>query len=285
MFSRTARIPRISRLAAAAAVILLASAPVSAAATTTTTTSQVGWVRLAHLSPNTPPVDVYLYSYGSSSAKLVLNHVAYGDASPYESLAPGEYVVAMRGAGASPSSSPVISSDVTVAAGKAYTVAGLGPASALVLQVLDDTLGAPAGKSGVRLIEASLHTPEVTVSAGQVTLASSLKFPAVTDYTTVNPGNWTVNLADSSGTTQAQVNLAPNDTYTLAVIDGSSGPTLLALTDTASTSNVPVGGVQTGFGGTATGHRDLLLDVTGWGALLLLGIGGALYATRRLARR
>jgi hypothetical protein len=285
MFSRTARIPRISRIAAAAAVVLLASAPMSMAAASTSSPGQVGWVRLAHLSPNTPPVDVYLYSYGSSSADLVLDHVAYGDASPYESLAAGEYVVAMRAAGASPSTSPVISTDVTVQVGKAYTVAGLGPASALVLQVLNDTLGAPTGKSDVRLIEASLHTPQVTVSAGQVMLASSLKFPTVTGYTTVNPGSWQVSVADSSGTTQDQVTLAPNDSYTLAVIDGTNGPTLLALTDTASTSTVPAGGVQTGFGGTAGGHRDMLLDVSGWGALLLLGIGGAVYASRRLARR
>jgi len=30
----------------------------------TAATNNVGWVRLAHLSPNTPAVDVYLYPYG-----------------------------------------------------------------------------------------------------------------------------------------------------------------------------------------------------------------------------
>ena len=43
-----------------------------------------GWLRLAHLSPNTPPVDVYLYSFGRSRAMIVLRHVAYGTVSPYE---------------------------------------------------------------------------------------------------------------------------------------------------------------------------------------------------------
>lgn len=79
--------------------------------------------------------------------------------------------------------------------------------------------------------------------------------------------------------------LAPNDSYTLAVVDGSNGPTLLALTDTASTSTTPVGGVQTGFGGTAAGHRDLSPDLAGWGVLLLVGVGGLMYAGRRLVRR
>ncbi|MGH3304468.1 MAG: DUF4397 domain-containing protein, partial [Streptosporangiaceae bacterium] len=55
-----------------------------------------GFVRLAHLSPNTPAVDVYLYSFGDSAAQLVLHHVVYGTVSPFEPLAAGEYTVAMR---------------------------------------------------------------------------------------------------------------------------------------------------------------------------------------------
>ena len=34
-----------------------------------------GWLRLAHLSPNTPPVDVYLYSFHNPNAIIVLHHV------------------------------------------------------------------------------------------------------------------------------------------------------------------------------------------------------------------
>ena len=87
-----------------------------------------GYVRLAHLSPNTPAVDVYLYSFGDSTAQLVLQHVAYGTVSPFEQLAAGEYTVAMRLAGAAPSTPAVLSTTVTVTAGNAYTVAGMGPA-------------------------------------------------------------------------------------------------------------------------------------------------------------
>jgi hypothetical protein len=86
-----------------------ASAASSAAAGT-------GWIRLAHLSPNTPPVDVYLYSFGNSDAKIVLHHVAYGEVSPYETVTAGDYSVAMRAAGAAASSQPVLSTSVTVKA-------------------------------------------------------------------------------------------------------------------------------------------------------------------------
>src|SRR5271166_827633 len=67
-----------------------------------------GWLRLAHLSPNTPAVDVYLYSFKDPNAMIVLHHVAYGTISGYEKVPSGEYTVAMRAAGAPPSSAPVL---------------------------------------------------------------------------------------------------------------------------------------------------------------------------------
>jgi hypothetical protein len=274
---------RMTRALAAGAVFLLSVAP-GAAFAASSTSAQVGWVRLAHLSPNTPPVDVYLYSFGASATRLVLDHVAYGDASPYESLAPGYYVVAMRSAGAASTTSPVISTNIDVQAGKAYTVAGLGPSSALTLQVLDDQLDAPAGRADVRVIEASLRAPEVTINAASDTLATSLRFPMVTGYTEVAPGRESVSVHATDGSTNSELDFAPNASYTLAVIDSADGlPTVLDLTDSASASVVPAGGVATGFGGTAS-RPDTLTLTAEWGALLLLGAGGTLYASRRLRR-
>ena len=122
------------------------AATTSTASTASTAATGTGWIRLAHFSPNTPAVDVYLYSFGDASAQIVLHHVAYGDASPYEQVPTGDYTVAMRAAGASATSSPVLSASVDVAAGHAYTVAGLGPESGLRLQVLDDELTTPPGQ-------------------------------------------------------------------------------------------------------------------------------------------
>jgi len=114
---------------------LLLGVPATATAYASAAATGTGWIRLAHLSPNTPAVDVYLYSFGNSSAMIVLHHVAYGTVSPYESVPAGDYSVAMRAAGASATSQPVLSTSVTIAAGHAYTVAGLGPESGLRLAV------------------------------------------------------------------------------------------------------------------------------------------------------
>ena len=134
---RAARAAGALALIASAGGAVLVSGMAPAEASTTTS---FGWLRLAHLSPNTPAVDVYLYSVGKPTALVVLRHVAYGDESPYERVAAGDYTVAMRSAGAAPGSKPVLSTLVDVAGGHAYTVAGMGPLSALRLQVLSDQL-------------------------------------------------------------------------------------------------------------------------------------------------
>ncbi|MEP7026575.1 MAG: DUF4397 domain-containing protein, partial [Actinomycetota bacterium] len=115
-------------------------APVASAASAAPVSARTGWVRLAHLSPNTPAVDVYLYSFGNPNAKIVLKHVTYGTVSGYQAVPDGEYTVAMRGAGAKSGSKPVLSTTVNVRAGKTYTVAGMGPFSGLRLQILKDKL-------------------------------------------------------------------------------------------------------------------------------------------------
>jgi hypothetical protein len=221
------------------------------AAPATASSQGVGWVRLAHFSPNTPAVDVYLYSFGDSSAELVLHHVAYGDTSPYETLAAGEYTVAMRAAGAASTTKPVLSASLTVKAGHSYTVAGLGPESGLRLAVLDDQLTPPDGKALVRVIQASLQDHVVTVSYGGSALATSLAFGSVTAYKSVDPETVTVHVAGSSENTSTTIAVAAGTVHTLVVLDGANGLAIDNLVDAAGSAVPPAGGVATGFGGTA----------------------------------
>ncbi len=170
-----APVRRVLRLLAACALLtgwLAAAAP--AALASPATHQATGYLRLAHLSPNTPPVDVYLYSVGNSNAMVVVHHVAYGTVSHYQTVPVGDYTVAMRAAGKPSSSPPVLSTTVKIEAGHAYTVAGVGPASGLRLAVLHDTLTTPKGRSLVRVIQASLIEKKVTVTAGGKMLASNL---------------------------------------------------------------------------------------------------------------
>jgi hypothetical protein len=271
-------------LVAASALLLGIPAATSAFASTTGT----GWIRLAHLSPNTPAVDVYLYAFGSSNAEIVLHHVAYGTVSPYEPVAAGDYSVAMRAAGASPSSQPVLSTSVTVRAGHAYTVAGVGPESGLRLQVLDDELTTPVGQTRVRVIQASLKQQVVTVSFGSTILASNLKFADVSAYQTITPGTETVTVSSAGGSTTSTATLVAGTVHTLVVLDGANGLEVVNLEDAAGSGQPPAGGAGTGFGGTAPHGPSSpapWLAVIGAGSLLALTGGLRMRRSRVLLRR
>src|SRR5260370_28089100 len=220
---------RVLRLAVPLAVFwsaagLFPAAPSTAfAAPSTASAGSVGWVRAAHLSPNDPKVDVYLYSYNSKMAPLVLKGVGYGDVSPYMSFQSGYYTVAMRPAGAASSTSPILSTSVKVAPGAAYTVAGLGPASGLRLQVLQDKLTSPPGKALVRVIQASLQDHKVTVTYGTSVLANQLTFSSVTGYRPVSPGDQTVRVTGGSDSAPPSGTLSPHTLHTLGALPPARG--------------------------------------------------------------
>src|SRR5215472_5667 len=226
---------------------VMAAAPAASAA------SGAGWIRLAHLSPNTPAVDVYLYSFGNSHAMIVLHHVAYGDVSPYEKVSVGQYTVAMRLAGAKASSPAVLSTSVHIAQGGAYTVAGMGPNKGLRLQVFQDRLTTPGGKSLVRVIQASLRHNKVTIMAGGQTLAKGLAFAHVTNYVTAAPGTFRVHAEGMGAMGAKDVTLDAGSIYTLVVLDSTgNGLEIDPLEDDAGSTVMPNGGAATGLGGTAS---------------------------------
>lgn len=268
MTKRTGRLLLALTPVLAAPLIVLAAAPATTAAST-------GWVRLAHLSPDTPSVDVYLYPFGMPRAEITLEHVGYGAVSPYQSVAAGRYTVAMRGAGADPESPPVISTNLEVSGGEAFTVAGMGRTASLTIKVLKDSMTAPSGTATVRLIEASLRVPVVDVSLAGESLASGLRFPDVTAYSPVEPGTGTVDASGNGGNASLSVQLAAKSTHTIVVLDGqSSGIRLMELTDASGSASTPVGGVNTGLGGTAPGAVETGWHTrVGWIALAVAALG------------
>jgi hypothetical protein len=263
-------------LAAAGGTVIASLAPASAS-------TGFGWLRLAHLSPNTPAVDVYLYSVGKPTALVVLKHVSYGEESPYERVAAGDYTVAMRAAGAPSGSKPVLSTLVDVAAGHAYTVAGMGPFKALRLQVLQDQLTAPAGQALVRIIQASLLEKRVTVTVGSRTVASDLAFGTATSYVAISPGDMTARVSGGADKASSQVSFPADSIHTLVVLDDPGHLTIQVLEDAAGSSAIPAGAAGTGFGGTAAQPGPALVPwlVAALAGLMIAGGGAARLRARR----
>jgi Domain of unknown function (DUF4397) len=268
--------------ATALATMGLAVAQVAVAAPFASASSHVGYIRLAHLSPNTPAVDVYLYSFGNPKAQVVIPHVAYGTVSQFMPVAAGDYTVAMRGAGAPARSKPVLSTAVDVTAGHAYTVAGMGPASGLRLQVIPDRLTTPHGKALVRIIQASMQQNTVTVTAGSTKLASHLKFARVTSFVAVNAGTWSIRAAGNSESATASINLVAGSIHTIVVLDEGSKLGLDDLLDAQGSKVDPASAPQTGFGGTAARSGAAMLP---WAAAGVTGLAIAVIGTVMLSRR
>ncbi len=269
------------RLVLLTAVTALLSGPVAARAATSPAASAAaadqGWVRCANLAPGTPE-DVYLYPFGDPDHPIVLTHegYGYGSVSDYMPVSAGQYTVAMRPAGAPAASPPSISVSFMVSAGSNYTVASIGPATARRLEVLQDQMAGTAGsKVLVRVIQASLKQPRVTVSVGSDSLASQLAFGAASPYQAVPPGTPTVTFSTPGGHVAMPVTLAAGSVHTIVVLDGTSGLRIDNLTDAADSPAVPRGGAATGLGGTAPGGGPELAPwlATLAGGLLLVAAG------------
>lgn len=267
-------------LAALAAVGVTAFTATPAAAA-----ADVGYVRLAHLSPDTPEVDVYLSSVTGKVKEQVFKGVGYGVVSAYLPLPVGTYTVAMRVKGDPVSTPPVIAAAVTVERDQAYTVAGVGPNADLGLRVIDDDLTKPPqGQARVRVVHASAKAARLKVTrANGAMIAEDVSFATTTEYVDVPAGEWTCRLQPlpSGSATDVAVSLDSGSIYSLFVLDGAKNALTAELRTDSQDGLTPVGGVETGAGGTAGGGPGVLtyLWLVAGGAVLV-----ALIALVRLSR-
>jgi hypothetical protein len=275
----------VARAAAALATALLAVlATVVAGRLPAASAAETGLLRFAHLSPDTPAVDVSVQPAGESVGQ-VIRDLGYGDVSGFRGFPPGEYAVAVRAAGSATTTPPVLSTMVDVGPGTARTVAAVGPFDALALQVLDDDLSRPpAGQARVRVLDASTAAPLEVTLAGGPELARRLPFPGASGWTTVAGGPVAVQVSAAGGPPEAvPVTLAPGSVSTLLALDRPGGGlTVRQILDGVSPAVVPTGPVPAGGGGTAGGTVSGRRPLGGLGVLgiTLLGAGAALAGLR-----
>jgi len=273
-----------SRLTRGLSVLLLTGLLALVGGTSAASAADGGMLRLAHLSPDTPSVDVYVDSVSTPDTGIVLAGVSYGAVSGYQSVPAGTYTVSMRAAGAAATSAPVLSTTVTVDSGTAWTVAGVGTFADLGLAVISDDLTLPAaGDARARVINAAQTLSPATVTlADGADVAAGLAFPDQSSYVTVPGGQTTLQVSGgSSAATDLPVELADGSTYTVLLLDTGSGVEVQTVLDAASPGVVPTGGVEAGGGGAA----GSLLPV-GFGAVAAVALVGLLAtAGRRLPHR
>jgi hypothetical protein len=224
-----------------------------------------GLLRIAHLSPDTPDVDVALAPLpAADGAPLtdpgpdVATGLGYGDVSAFTEVRPGSYAVSVRaaGTGTGRNTPPVLTARVDVPAGEARTVAVSGLFADLALQPLADDLSAPpAGSARVRVLSAASGIRSVDVGLeGGPALATALPFGGAASAVVVPAGRSTVWVDGAPGSATAlPVTWAPGSISTLLVLDapGGGGQAVRVVLDAAGPAVVPTGAVEAGSGGTA----------------------------------
>jgi hypothetical protein len=210
-----------------------------------------GWIRVAHLSPDTTAVDVTVASVSGSEDPFTLEDVEYGTVSDYRGLPQGTYVLSMTPSDAAADSAPVISSSIDIVEGKAVTVAAYGANADLQAKVFQDDLDSPKkGEASIRLIQASTRVDAVDVQTSTGTLiASGAAAGEATSYASVPAGEWDLELSATAIADSASVKLKKGSVNTLFVLDNAAGGlTIKSVLDSSDTGDTPAGGVNTGGG-------------------------------------
>lgn len=270
------RLIRVLAVTGAVAALALLGVPAASAA-------DGGYLRLAHLSPDTPTVDVSLDDVADPAGMITLHAMGYGTVTDYQQVPPGTYAISMRAAGADPNSPPVLSTTVQVAPNTARTVAAVGHFSDLHLKVFDDDLTMPsAGQARMRMVDAAAAASnlEWSVPGAEPPVTSRLAFGAAGPYVGLPGGRTTLRVTPAGGTpVDLPVTLAAGSVYSVLVLDRPEGGLMARTVLDAATMDMtfmPVGGVETGAGGTAehTPVAPVALGVALAAAVALLATSG-----------
>jgi hypothetical protein len=247
-------------------------------------------IRIAHFSPDASYVDVYMVSL---NRKQLFPNVFYKGVSAYWKVAAGPFTYEVRPAGATPESAPAIRVTGRLAAGKAYTVAAVGPKAELRGVLFRDDMSPSApGRAKVRFLDAAIDLPRVDIAlTGGRTLSSGVSFPQPTRYAQLASGNYKVEVRRSGAeAVLVKGNLAVKQgtVTSVALLGGAGKPReLFAFGDAAGSRVAPSGGIRTGAGGTAPSSRapaapvPLPIAAAGVGLLAVAALRLAATARRR----
>lgn len=215
-------------------------------------------VRVAHLSPDAPNVDVYV----NGQPVDALQNVPYGAVSSYLTLPAGTQQVTVYPAG--DTSQAVIDTPVDLAAEGAYTIGAVGLVSdgSLTAQAYNDDLSAPTGGNGkVRAVHAVPDAgPVDVVTATGTALVEGLSLPNASPYAEVPAGSYMINV-NAAGTDQtlisADATVEPGANYSAFAVGTAAAGSLdiiLAVDSVGGMSQMPdTGGISPAaiLGGTA----------------------------------
>lgn len=247
-----------------------------------------GRVRVMHASPDAPAVDIFVDGTKAVTA------LAFPNNTGYVSLPAGPHNVKVFVSPSNGTGTPVLEANLTIAAGKDYTVLAVGEVgkNTLALLPLEDNNAAPAaGNAHVRLIHASPDAPavDVLVSGTTTKVFSNVAFKGVGTYTPVPAGTYNLDVAAAGTTTVAKaipgLQLKDRTVYTAVAVGllGNNTLQVIPLVDAAA----PAPGAPSAGTGLMTNDSTNTLALAGGlliGVAILIGVSGMTVATVRSRR-
>jgi hypothetical protein len=204
------------------------------------------WVKVAHLSPDAPDVDVWV------DGQLAFTDLGFEELTGYAPLPFGMRLVQVEPAGSNGAGPFVISATVDLASGTDYTIAAVGELASIEPLVLEDNNSVPAiGSAHVRFVHASPDAPavDITLPDGTVLFGDY----AFKESSAFLPVNW--------GSYDLEVRLAGTSTVVLALsdipLDNQDVYTVFA-TGFAGGGNPPLNALLARYVDTSVTHLPLI---------------------------
>ena len=235
------QLARLTGVVVAGAMLLSFAGPVGAAGTS--------MVRVLHASPDAPAVDVYL----DDTAVSALTNVPFGVISGYLAVPSGAHNVKVYATGTT--TSPVIDADVTVAAGKKYTIAATGAVASITAQVIQDTPSPSCTTAKVRVVHFSADAPAVDIATSGAAPADAvikaLAYPNASGYLALPADTYDLEVRLAGTTTVALalpgVTIADCNSYSVFAVGSAASPAVgdnalqvvVAVDGTASAATPP----------------------------------------------
>ena len=192
--------------------------------TTAAPAQDTAYLRVAHVSPDAPPVDVFV------DGERILANVSFGDVSDYAAFPADTYNVSITPAG--DNETVVFEGNLTLEARSVSTLFASGEVAENASQPFepvlfsDDAFTPDANESAVSVAHMSPDAPAVDVTAdnGSVVLAENLTFQEASDYVNVPDGDHTVEIRPAS----PGANATPVATVNVS-LDGGTAYSALAI--------------------------------------------------------
>ena len=232
-------------------------------------------LRVVHASPDAPAVDVYV------NGDLTLEEVPFKTDSGYLDVPAGTHDVEVFAAGTEyAEGTGVLQADLTVEAGKAYTVAAANLLESLEFVVAEDSMEVTEGMTKIRVGHLSPDAPAVDVGViGGDALFSGAEFPGITDYAELDPGTYDLEIRLPDGTQVLPLEgteLAADTVYSVFAVNTVDSLEVIALVDyemAASPDEMPT----TGLGTPEQNQANWMLVI---GAMSTVIAGGLVFRKR-----